>query len=76
MKTLYLIYVILIKKVSIIRITRENKSYIWAAHDKSQDGYGAHSGNWAEGSTAQKAVWNLRKNQMKKNENKTKHKIL
>jgi hypothetical protein len=62
MKTIYLIYAILYKQVSVLRVDEDmrGKKIVWAAHDKPQDGYGGHNGKWAEGSTPQEAVWNLR----------------
>lgn len=63
MKTIYLIYAILVKQISIIRLDRDldGKNIIWAAHDNPQDGYGGTNGRWEEGLTPQEAAWKLRK---------------
>jgi hypothetical protein len=60
MKIIYLIYAILVKGISVIRVFSES-GVVYAAHDKPQDGYGSHSGSWATGLTPQEAAWNLKR---------------
>lgn len=63
MKTIYMIYAILFKNVSVLRYDEnlDGLNIIWAAHDQPQDGQGGHNGKWAEGPTPQDAAWNLRR---------------
>lgn len=62
MKPLYLIYAILAKGVSVLRVVDyPNPEVTWCAHDKPQDGYGGHDGKWVTAKTPQEAVWKLRK---------------
>jgi len=61
MKTLYMIYAILFKGVSVLRTADDfGKNIMWNAHDEPQDGYGGHNGKWEEAKTPQAAVWKLR----------------
>lgn len=62
MKTIYFIYEILFKEVSIMQIDADfTGNIVWAALDAPQDGRGGHNeGNWVEAKTAIEAVWKLR----------------
>lgn len=64
MKTIYFLYAILFKRVSIIQICEDwgipGAAIKWGALDSPQDGYGGHSGTWVEAPTAIEAVWKLR----------------
>lgn len=62
MKTIYLIYAILFKDVSVIRIddNLDGKNIKYAAHDKAQDGYGGTNGaKWSFAGNPQDAVWKV-----------------
>jgi hypothetical protein len=61
-KTIYFLYALLFKGVSIMQIDEDFTGNIkWAALDVPQDGAGGHnSGNWVEADTAINAVWKLR----------------
>ena len=63
MKTIFMLYCILFRNVSIIA-TKENidnclEPVEWNAHTGAQDGRGGHNSKWATGETKQDAVWNL-----------------
>jgi hypothetical protein len=63
MKTIYLFYAILFLGVSVLRTyddTGDNKEILWNAHNKPQDGYGGHKGEWTQAKNPQEAVWLLR----------------
>ena len=63
MKTIFMIYCILFRNVSIIA-TKENidnclEPTTWNAHTGIQGGYGGHNSKWASAPTKQEAVWRL-----------------
>lgn len=62
MKTIYFLYAMLFKKVSVMQIDEDldGKNICWAALDTPQDGYNGHNGTWVESDTAINAVWSLR----------------
>jgi hypothetical protein len=63
MKTIFMIYCILFKGVSIIatkdNIDDDNEPITWNAHTGVQDGYGGHNSKWSCAPTKQDAVWFL-----------------
>ena len=63
MKTIFMIYCVLFKNISIIatkyNLDDDSEPIQWNAHNLPQDGYGGHNGNWAIGKTKQDAVWKL-----------------
>lgn len=62
MKTLYMLYAIIFKGISVLRIADdwEQKDISWNAYNLPLDESCCHNGKWAEGDTPQEAVWNLR----------------
>ena len=61
MKTIYFIYAVLFKGVSVIRIYCDGGlSCYWVAHNEPQDGYGGYNGKWVESDSPVNAVWKLR----------------
>jgi hypothetical protein len=65
MKTIFMIYCILFRQISIIAVNESLKCgdpIIWYCHDGYQDGSGgSNNAKWASGNTKQEAVWNLYK---------------
>jgi len=61
-RTIYFIYAVLFKKVSVIQIDADfTGNIVWAAHSGPQDGHGGwNDGDWVERDTAINAVWALR----------------
>lgn len=61
MKTIYFLYMILFRDMSIMQIDPKLDGNIkWAALDTPQDGYSGHKGNWLEADTAIEAVWRFK----------------